>query len=343
MPRTPRSELFDPDATGIYHCTNRCVRRAFLCGADAVTGQSYAHRKEWVRQRLEFLAGVFAIDVIGYAILDNHLHVVLRNRPDLVRGWTDQEVARRWWRLFPKRRAPDGAPAPPAAHELRALTADRGKLAELRVRLSHVSWLMRCLAEHIARRVNKEEDNSGRFWAGRYKMTRILDETALLAVAIYVDLNPIRAGIAATPETSRFTSAYDRIQGERAAGRSASARRDRWLSPLSLAGSGAGSGGGSPHRASDRGCLPLTTAQYLALLDWTGRQVRRDKRGSIPADLAPILARLRVVPETWLETVREFGRTFRTAAGRIESLIAEAARRGRQWLHGMRPSRRRFA
>ena len=97
------------------------------------------------------------------------------------------------------------------------------------------------------------------------------------------------------------------------------------------------------YRASDLGFLSLTPEQYLSLLDWTGRQVRQDKRGSIPAELAPILERLQIVEEQWFETVLNFGRTFRTAAGRIDSLAAEAVRRGRRWLQGMRASRRQFS
>jgi hypothetical protein len=95
-------------------------------------------------------------------------------------------------------------------------------------------------------------------------------------------------------------------------------------------------------RASDRGFLPMTQRQYLELLDWTGRQVRRDKRGAIPADLAPIFDRLQLSRETWVETVQHFGRWFRRAAGRPASLAAEAARRGRRWLAGISHSREAF-
>ena len=62
-----RSELVDPDLTCWYHVTSRCVRRAFLCG------EGYEHRKDWIENRLEELAGLFAIEVAGYAVLDNHL------------------------------------------------------------------------------------------------------------------------------------------------------------------------------------------------------------------------------------------------------------------------------
>ncbi len=82
----------------------RCVRRAFLCGKDPLTGKSFEHRRGWIRNRLELLASVFGIDCLTYTVMSNHLHVVLRSRPDVVKEWSDDEVARRWWRLFPKRR-----------------------------------------------------------------------------------------------------------------------------------------------------------------------------------------------------------------------------------------------
>ena len=154
-----------------------------------------------------------------------------------------------------------------------------------------------------------------------------------------------------TPETSRYTSAYDRIQADGAVRRSGSpglsasqesTRGDRWLSPIPLEEQPKRQAV-PPYRASNLGFLPLSTPQYLSLLDWTGRQARRDKRGSIPAELPPILERLQIVEEQWFGTVLDFGRTFRSAAGRFESLVAEAARRGRRWLQGTRASRRQFS
>ena len=80
------------------------MRRAFLAGSDAVSGRDFDHRREWIRRRLEVLASVFGIDVLTYAILSNHMHLVLRTRPDVVATWSDREVAERWLRLFPGRR-----------------------------------------------------------------------------------------------------------------------------------------------------------------------------------------------------------------------------------------------
>jgi hypothetical protein len=359
MARIPRQELIDEANVGTYHCVQRCVRRAFLCGLDAVTGQNYDHRKLWIRLRLEFLAANFAVDILGYTAMSNHLHLVLRNRPDLAQGWSDEEVARRWWNLFPARRDQDGRPARIEPHELAMLLADTDALAEMRRRLSSISWLMRCLAEPIARRANREDGCTGRFWEGRYKCQRLLDEAALLACSVYVDLNPIRAGVAATPETSRFTSAYDRIHAQAARRRTASAgnaepakpdaaapvgkRGDAWLSPVHLDERQLDADGRPTRRASNKGFLPLKLDEYLRLLDWTGRQARQGKRGSIPADLAPILDRLSIVGERWIDTVLNFGRWFHRAAGRQESLAEEASRRGKRWLAGSSHSRVAFA
>ncbi len=163
MPAYPRSQIVSADEVGVYHCVARCVRRAFLCGLDVESGHDYEHRKEWIRERLEELAAVFAIDICGYAVMSNHIHLVLRVRPDLARGWS---------------------------------------------------------------------------------------------------------------------------------------------------------------------------FKYPTLLEWTGRQLRAGERGTIPAQIGPILERLGVIGEGWVETMRQFGRRFKTVAGRRASLVALAVRRAKAWLLG---------
>jgi len=113
LPACARRKIGREGEVGVYHCVNRCVRRAFLCGEDPYTGQSFEHRKGWVRERLTDLAGVFAADVCGYAVMSNHLHVILRTRPDRAADWNEEELARRWWRLFPRRRDERGRPPIP--------------------------------------------------------------------------------------------------------------------------------------------------------------------------------------------------------------------------------------
>jgi len=220
---------------------------------------------------------------------------------------------------------------------------------------------MRCLAEPIARQANHEIGCTGRSWEGRYKCQRLLDDAAVLACSVYVDLNPIRAGVAQTPEESQFTSVYDRVQARQTTPMAnASAEQeypqrrqaeppygekspDAWLSPVELDPRCDETREKQPSgRASNRGFLPLGLNAYLELVDWTGRQTRPDKRGQIPSHLRPILERLRISEDLWVDTVTRFGRMFHRAVGRQASLSEEAARHGRRWLAGIRQSRKVF-
>jgi REP element-mobilizing transposase RayT len=337
-----RGDLFDPAEVSVVHCINRCVRRCFLCGCDPLTGQNYEHRKAWLEERLAFLAGQFGIDVIGFAILSNHFHLVLRNRPDVVAQWSDTEVARRWLRLCPLRKSRTGELLEPTESELDTIRNVPRKLAEVRRRLSDVSWLMRMIAEPIARRANREDNVTGRFWQGRYKMVKLCDEAAVLACAVYVDLNPIRAAIAETLATSDFTSVQRRIESRRIKS-ARKPRPDRWLAPLpldeanSLPGPQAHTGG---HRASDKGFLPMSFDDYLRLAEWTARQSRRGCEGKIPAAIEHLLLDIGIAPKDWLPLIARFGRLFHRVAGaplcEVKSRTRWQFRRGRAEMLGRR-------
>ena len=382
MPRPKRAEVFVPTEVAILHSVQRCVRRAFLTGKDPVSGIDYEFRREWIRKRLELLASVFGMDVLTYAILSNHLHVVTRTRPDVVATWSAREVATRWLRVFPGRRIEEQL-AEPTTSDVDALANDAKRVAEIRLRLSDLSWFMRALTEPIARLANKFDECTGRFWEGRFKAQRITDEAGLLACSMYVDLNPVRAAMAATPEESQHTSAYDRILGLKgqkmdsaaadvvvleppAAGRqiretpvakrksqrsrrvSSTQRRisrDAWLAPLTLAerSSPGPASSRSGVRASDKGFLPMSLKDYLKLLDWTGRQGRSDKRGKIPAGLASILDRLGIESSMWCDLVWNFKKYFGRSAGRPSSLREDAERSGRQWCRGQQRASACFA
>ena len=213
MGRAIRAEQIQAAEIGIVHAVQRCVRRAFLAGLDAVTGKDYSFRREWIRRRLESLASVFGIDVLSYAVLSNHLHLILRNRPDVVAAWSDKEVAIRWLRVFPGRRLEEHL-AEPTENDVNMLVNQPERLALIRERMSDVSWFMRALSEPIARMANRQDDCTGRFWEGRFKALKIVDEAGLLACAMYVDLNPVRAAMVETPEEAVHTSVYDRLQAE---------------------------------------------------------------------------------------------------------------------------------
>ncbi|AHF04143.1 hypothetical protein MARPU_09980 [Marichromatium purpuratum 984] len=220
----PRASLVSLSDTPWYHVVTRCVRRAYLCGFDRLTGRSFEHRRGWVELRLRQLAGVFAIDVAAYAVMSNHVHLVVRLDAERASQWSDTEVLRRWRCLF---RGPVVverflSPATRAGMTEAELEVVAGLVAIYRARLADLSWFMRVLNESIARAANREDGVRGRFWEGRFRSQAILDETALLAVMAYVDLNPIRAGIAETPEESAHTGIAARIAALRADGACAS-------------------------------------------------------------------------------------------------------------------------
>ena len=309
----PRSHIAPHHSPGAFHCVQRCVRRAFLCGVDHYSGQSFEHRRDWIEQRIQLVAGCFAVAIDAYAVMSNHLHLVLRIDPDEALRWPDDEVAARWIRLFPPREDSDAAID---SKRLRLL-ADPARIDTLRQRLGNLSWLMRCLVEPIARRANREDGCTGRFWEGRYKCQALCDARAILAAMAYVDLNPIRAGMTDRLETSAYTSAAARI---------VQATTDPALATSPL----------KPIAGSLRPAFDITTADYLHILDWTGRQLAHGKRGRIAPDAPAILATIDRDGKRWTKRVDAFGNGWHRVAGSAQHLVAVAERMGQQWMKGIR-------
>jgi REP element-mobilizing transposase RayT len=372
----PRSKYVQEGQEGVYHCFSRCVRRAFLYGFDPLTRRDFSHRKAWLADRLRHLAAIFTIEVCAYAVMENHYHTILRTRPDLVANLSAREVATRWLTLFPRHRNLKGTSITPVEKEVCALADCPERIAQLRGRLSSLSWFMGRLNEFIARAANKEDRAKGRFWESRFKCQVLLDEAAIAACMVYVDLNPIRAGLAATPEESDFTSIQERIRAWQKEAltiasvsmeaaqdmQSGSFGRDMLMlenadeisNPIPEGISAMrNSFDGAALRAcwlcpiqSDserRGILQITTAEYLNLLDKSGRITRSHKWGAVDADLEPILLRIGANPEAWLDTVSRFGSKFRLAAGLLSNLRNFAHQLGRQWLKGVATAQAAFA
>jgi len=372
MARLARVEIFAADEIAIVHVMNRTVRRCFLFGEDAVSGKNYDHRKVWIDEQLTHQAKHFGIDLLCQAILSNHFHLVLRSRPDVVKEWSDAEVARRWLMLCPERRDEKRRPLEPTTFEINSIANNKEKLATVRSRLSDLSWWMRLLSQNIAQRANKEDGEVGKFFQARYRAVRLLDETAILACAAYVDLNPIRAAMAKTIEKSDFTSAQKRAAGLRCEGSVGSVqcsenpdagdashagdtgldgehlaqagsspaeeRRGygtgnscRHLAPVELKGRG-GETGPCVHKAgarcSNKGFLPMSTAEYLTLLDWTARQQRSGKAGATPKQFATLFQRLGISAEAWKGLVANFGRLFNVVAGKPVTVENHNSRSG---------------
>ncbi|ABD79871.1 transposase [Saccharophagus degradans] len=306
MPK-PRKMQVSLDATPYYHCTSRCVRRAFLCGYDALTNTDYEHRRQWVEDRIHLLAEVFCIDVCAYAVMSNHIHLVLHINQPKALALTAKEVCARWHRVY------KGTLLTQKYEQTENLTdveldAVAIKIELWRKQLFDISWFMRALNEPIARMANAEDHCTGSFWESRFSSQALLDEKALAACMAYVDLNPVRANMADTSENSIHTSIKLRVDQI-----ASNQNQPKTLYPFV----------GNPRQPMPDG-LPFKLADYLELVDWTGRAVRPDKRGSICQHLPPILTRLGIAPAEWLILTTQFEKRVSTFAG-SENAIRLAA------------------
>ena len=341
-----RKRILSAGESPWVHCISRCVRRAWLLG------KGKDHRRQWVEDRLAYLVRCFAVEMAAYAVMANHLHVVVRLDSEVAATWSAQDVARRWLSVYPHAYLPDGTPVVPADAVITARAQDAGWVEERRTRLANLGWYMKALKETIAKRANREDDCTGAFWEGRFTSVPLLDEAALLACMAYVDLNPVRAKIVDRPERSRHTGVRQRIVARqryrtatrirarqpRAAARVLAAQAltpaehglevGLWLAPLArccvaLA--------GSSLRDAKAGRQGLTTDEYLQLVDLSGRILRSGKRGAIPPELLPILARLDLDAEAWVAVLFGWRSFIGRAVGGLASRTAQAGRLGLQW------------
>ena len=322
MPRSRKTQIV-PEATPYYHCTSRCVRRAFLCGRDEHTGNNYEHRRGWIENRIMKLAKVYALDVCAYAVMSNHYHIVLHINISKARAWTDTEVIQRWHRLYAGNHLTHQYVAGNDLYE-EQLKVIAERVTEWRERLMSISWFMKALNEDIARQANAEDDCTGRFWESRFKSQALLDETALATCLAYVDLNPIRACMADSPEASEFTSAKQRIDTAKNDPETTEPQQPTLLFPFA----------GDPRQDRPEG-LPFQLQDYLALLDWTGRQIRSDKHGSITQALPPILERLTIDSEHWVYNTQHFESQFKGLVGTALSIKATCQKFGYQRIPGL--------
>ena len=276
------------DDTPYYHLVTRCVRRAFLCGTDG--NQSFEHRRQWLVDRSKFLSSIFAIDICAYAIMSNHYHLVVK--VNSTQDWSDKQVLSMWSALFN---------LPSVCEQfLKGEQLSKAQLilvyfhtSQYRKRLMDISWLMRCLNQYIATKANREDKVKGHFWESRFKSQALLDERALLACMAYVDLNPIRAAMAKTPETSDYTSIQERIT-----------QKNTYLLGFHQEG------------------IPYYLTDYIALVDYTGRVQQENKRGSIPNNITDVFMRLNLNPDSWLDELKHFRTKGRTAIGTMAQLKA---------------------
>lgn len=334
MPACPRSKIIDESEPGIYHCYNRCARQLYLMDCDS--------KRDWLWRLLITMASIFGIDILKYALLGNHMHLILRNRPDLVAKWSDEEVLRRAMRLFADRferwAVNPGEPLPAE------LLEDQALIQEMRERLSSISWLMKIVQERFAKFCNQLDGMTGVFWDGRYRSKKLESDSAVLSCALYVDLNILRTGKVDRPENSKYSSIYDRILGlqeRRLNGQGA--KYDGFLVPLNVYGDYEEEDlAAEGLRASNDGILELPLEKYIEMVDAVGRLLRDDKQGAIPDHLSPIFERLGIRPEFVCELIECFDKFACRVIGTLEGIRARAEKLGVKYLKGVRQAKRFF-
>ena len=322
-----RSQIAPPGDFGCFHVVTRCVRRAFLCGTDRLSGKNFDHRREWIEDRILFLAESFAVSVYSYAVMSNHTHIVLSVDPNAALAWSDEEVADRWLRVFPGAIAKTDSEA--QRQRIRhGLLSTPDRLNTLRERLGSLSWFMRALNEPIARMANQEDGCTGRFWEGRFKCQALLEPNAVVSAMAYVDLNPARAKMAETLESSDHTSIKARLSDRAQASHSRIKRRA--LKPVAGLDADA--------------LLEMTETSYVELVQWTGEQVHPRKRGSLRPQVSPknppsVIWTLTNHPDRWLRQVQGTESRYFRAIGSAEALIAKAVELGQRWMQGVSDER----
>lgn len=211
-----RSDIFHPSKQAIGHVMNRCVRKLFLLEKDAHSKKENRIRRRRFEKELKRASRGFGIDLLSYAIMDNHFHMILRTRPDVVQAWSDEQIVRQWHKVCPVFKKSNGNTIhhPTQADVADFVARNPAQVDKWRTRLSNISWYMKLISERIAKWCNARDGQKGAFWEGRFKAVLLLDERALLACSMYVDLNRIEAQLAASIYDSDFTSIQRRVQAE---------------------------------------------------------------------------------------------------------------------------------
>lgn len=327
----PRSHLVSDEEPGFYHVVSRCVRRAFLCGTDRFTGQCFEHRRRWIENRILELAESFAVSIYSYAVMSNHFYVVLHVDPSVVDAWSDDEVAHRWLAAFPGPLKRD--PNEKLAQRLKmAIVGNPERVQELRNRLGSLSWFMKALNEPIARMANQEDKCTGKFWEGRFKCQALLESQAVLSCMAYVDLNPVRAAMCETLADSDHTSIQKRLGDSNSSSKA---------SKSSKAGERASAGLLKPVAGLDaEALLDLSETSYIELVQWTGEQIRPDKRGALkpigdPSRPPSVISQLSRNPKAWIRQVQGTESIYFRAIGSAEALMAKAEALGQAWMKGV--------
>ncbi len=308
-----RSQQIDLHRYTTYHVISRCNRQVRLLGDCA---ESRSRRKGVLLAQLERLARFTAVGVAGFAVMDNHIHLLLKVDADGAHRWSDREVAERWLALHPPRNSQYKRLDVEEEH-IAVLCGDRAKLEACREKLTSISQFMKELKQETSQRLNKLDETVGSIWAGRFKCKAVKDEAQLLTTMAYIDLNPFAANACKTPESGDHTTLTARLHGEveqkrvdttatartARSGRSGQQEHRGWWLAIDTNRNSPGT-----RSTAANTILPgsgLTFDGYLKLLETTARLFRKGKK-RLGHDGELISDRLPVSPRSIADTVHEW-------------------------------------
>ena len=257
----------------------------------------------WLCRGLANWLSHMGIDLLAYAVMGNHLHLVIRLRPDVVASWDRLQVARHALAVLPVRSGPGMEPLTVTKSIIERYADNEVWLAQQRERLSSPSWLLRLIKQEISRRANQEDGCTGHFWERRFTSVVLLDHAATLACMVYVDLNPVRAGVVRDPANAEFTSIRHRAARSTTKSRADQAASDESLGRRLVA---------MPQCApNDWLSGQLTTwniseAEYVTLVETTARVSLDSGRNSVSRVWSAIES-LGMQPKAWCATMAKAG------------------------------------
>jgi REP element-mobilizing transposase RayT len=326
----PRKNQVDLAETRFYHCMSRCAQQSFLLGEDKLTNRNYDHRKAWIITQLNALCSVFAIQVCAYAVMSNHYHLVLHIQSERVDEWSDDEVILRSATANTLRVS--GRSLTQKEKDALALKSHtKEAIANMRKKLFNISQFMAGLNQYLSRRANQEENRKGTFWDRRFYSVSLLDDAAVLSCMAYVDLNPVRAGMANSLEESDFTSIQERLRAYKKADDNQAIVVEPSISSLL-----------TPFAANNvKSPIPCSFADYKNLVEWTGRQLREGKASllqpiTISSELHTMLKTVGISPEHWLRNTKSAEKQYARVMGSFETLKIWAKKKGLEWVRGLR-------
>ncbi|MCL1126526.1 transposase [Shewanella surugensis] len=332
-----RKKLIHIDSTPFYHISNYCVRGAYLVNDNPKTKQVDLHRAHWFVDKLIQLSTIFCIDIAAYTILPRHYHLVLKVNTDNAKNLTSLQVIERWRQVF----NPHVLAIKYINKELFSNTEQEQFdefISQWRERLTNISWFMRCLNETISRKVNKEDHCKGAFWQGRFKSQALLDEPAILACIMYVDLAPIREQLAQSLENIYLSSIQLRVAAFKQAQKEAQiydvegdflaiAQQPSTLLPFD-----------HMTRSGKQIHLPFHLFDYIELIKWTHKGIIENNVPSNQHNTPKLLTRLTINKKDWINTCRHFSQHYSHAIGSWQKMCEFSRQFNGKWCKGKKNS-----